>query len=122
MNKKAYITREEQMKCKKVAEAFSELYELENIVVLDVGRFGFVKLQYYRPPQGFDNVVTFTDSKDMFEDLWQEWLDTKLYLLAKEKQLEEMDYEKVFAGLPVEEQQKLVDRKQVFVEKAGITL
>lgn len=122
MNKKAYITREEQIKCKKVADAFSKLYELENIVVLDVGRFGFVKLQYYRPPQGFDNVVTFTDSKDMFEDLWQEWFDTKLYLLAKEKQLEEMDYEKVFAGLSVQEQKKLVDRKQVFAEQAGITL
>lgn len=80
---KSYITEIEQEKCRKVAKAYAELYEIENIVVLDVGRFGFVKLQYYRPPHSFDDVVTFTDSRSMFENLWEEWFDTKLYLLAK---------------------------------------
>ena len=42
---KSYITEIEQEKCRKVAKAYAELYEIENIVVLDVGRFGFVKLQ-----------------------------------------------------------------------------
>ena len=76
MMEKSYITAEEQKKCKKVAEAYAELYEIENILVLDVGRYGFVKLQYYRPPHGFEDVITFTDSRGMFENLWQEWLDT----------------------------------------------
>ena len=63
--------------------AYAELYELENILVLDVGRYGFVKLQYYTPEYGFNDVITYTDSESMFEDLWQEWLDTRLYLFAK---------------------------------------
>lgn len=70
MEKQVYITEEEQEKCQKVADAFAELYEMENIVVLDVGRYGFVKLQYYKPPQGFEDAITFTDSVALFEDLW----------------------------------------------------
>ena len=59
MEKKIYITKEEQEKCRKVADAFAELYELENILVIDAGRYGFVKLQYYKPPQGFEDAITF---------------------------------------------------------------
>ena len=51
--KEKYITDDEREKCRKVADAFAELYEIENILVVDAGRYGFVKLQYYRPPQGF---------------------------------------------------------------------
>ncbi len=92
MEKKVYITKEEQEKCRRVAEAFAELYGLENILVMDAGRYGFVKLQYYKEPQGFDDVITFTDSQSMFENLWQEWLDTKLYLMAKGTPLMEKGY------------------------------
>ena len=92
MEKKVYITKEEQEKCRRVAEAFAELYGLENILVMDAGRYGFVKLQYYKEPQGFDDVITFTDSQSMFENLWQEWLDTKLYLMAKGTPLMELHY------------------------------
>ena len=51
---KSYITDIERERCKKVAAAYAELYELENILVLDVGRYGFVKLQYYTPEYGFN--------------------------------------------------------------------
>ena len=50
---KSYITDIERERCKKVAAAYAELYELESILVLDVGRYGFVKLQYYTPEYGF---------------------------------------------------------------------
>ena len=53
-----------------MADAFVELYEMENIVVIDVGRYGFVELKYYKSPQGFEDVITFTDSVALFEDLW----------------------------------------------------
>lgn len=53
--KELFITEEEHKKCQKVADAFAELYEIENIVVLDVGRYGFVKLQYYSKERGFEN-------------------------------------------------------------------
>ena len=50
MEKQVYITEEERAKCQKVTDAFAELYEMEKIVVLDAGRYGFVELKYYKPP------------------------------------------------------------------------
>ena len=120
MEKQVYITQEEREKCKKVADAFAELYEMENIVVLDVGRYGFVKLQYYKPPQGFEDAITFTDSVELFENLWEEWLNTKLYLLAKDTPLLEKGYKSVFESLPEEKQSELIGRKDDFAKKAGI--
>ena len=122
MEKKIYITEEERAKCQKIADAFAELYEMENIVVLDVGRYGFVKLQYYKSPHGFEDVVTYTDSKVMFEDLWQEWLDTKLYLIAKETPLVESGYEGIYKSLTKEKQAELIEGKSDYAKAAGIIL
>ena len=120
MEKQVYITEEERAKCQKVADAFAELYEMENIVVLDVGRYGFVKLQYYKPPQGFEDAITFTDSVALFENLWEEWLNTKLYLLAKNTPLLEKGYKSVFESLPKEKRSELIERRDDFAKKAGI--
>lgn len=89
--KEKYITDDEKEKCRKVADTFAELYEIENILVVDAGRYGFVKLQYYKPPQGFEDAITFTDSKSMFENLWEEWFDTQLFFWQKEHQWLEWD-------------------------------
>ena len=51
--------------------------------MVNAGRYGYVKPQYYKPPHGFEDVVTYTYSRIVFEDLWQEWFDTKLNLTAK---------------------------------------
>ena len=64
MEKQVYITEEERAKCKKVAEAFRELYEMADIVVVDVGRYGFVMLKYYMPTHGFEEDETYTDSRN----------------------------------------------------------
>ena len=56
MDKQIYITEEEREKCQKVVDAFAELYEMADIVVVDVGRYGFVMLKYYKPPHGFEEV------------------------------------------------------------------
>ena len=122
MEKQVYITEEERAKCQKVADAFAELYEMENIVVLDVGRFGFVELKYYKPPHGFEEDVTFTDSKALFEELWQEWRNTKLYLLAKGTPLSEKGYKGIFESLTDEEQAAINEKQAVFAEQAGIIL
>ena len=42
-----YITEEQRAGCRKVADAFAELYELTDVVVADAGRFGFVRLQWF---------------------------------------------------------------------------
>lgn len=72
MEKKVYITEEERAKCQKVTDAFAKLYEMVDIVAIDVGRYGFVELKYYMPPHGFKEDATFTDSKILLEELWQE--------------------------------------------------
>ena len=119
MEKKTYITEEEQKKCRKVTDAFAELEDVD-IVVIDVGRYGFVKLQYYTPPTGFGNDFTFTDSRKLFEDLWEEWLHTQIIVLAKEMGINDIDYDNFFKRLPEEKQNELMSRKKYFAEKAGI--
>ena len=64
MEKQVYTTEEERAKCKKVAEAFRELYEMADIVVVDVGRYGFVMLKYYMSTHGFEEDETYTDSRN----------------------------------------------------------
>ena len=111
-----------EKKCQKVADAFAELYEIENILVMDAGRYGFVKLQYYSKQRGFENVFTFVDSKSLFDDLWQEWFDTKLILRARETPMQEMDYEEIFNCLSEQEKNELLDRKTEFAKAAEIEL
>ena len=119
MNKKSYIAEEEREKCRKVADVFAELEDVD-VVVIDVGRYGFVKLQYYTPPTGFENDFTFTDSMKLFDDLWEEWLHTQLIMLAKEMKIDDAGYDDIFKRLPEEKQNELRSRKQHFAELAGI--
>lgn len=119
MEKKAYITEEEQKKCRRVADAFVELEDVD-VVVVDAGRYGFVKLQYYTPPIGFENDFTFTDSIKLFDDLWEEWLHTQLIMLAKEMKIDDVDYDDIFKCLPEAKQNELRGRKQHYAELAGI--
>ena len=122
MEKKVYITEEEQAKCQKVADAFAELYDMADIVVVDVGRYGFVMLKYYMPLHGFEEDETFTDSRALFDGLWQEWLDMKLYLIAKGTPLLERGYKGVFESLSKEKQSELIERKIYFARMAGIDM
>lgn len=121
MEKKKYISDEEHEKCRRVVEAFAELEDVD-IVVVDVGRYGFVKLQYYTPPTGFENDFTFTDSKELFEDLYEEWLHTQLIVFAREMSIHDIDYDSVFKQLSEGKQKELEERKEDFAEKAGIAL
>ncbi len=122
MEKQVYITEEERAKCQKVVDAFAELYEMADIVVVDVGRYGFVMLKYYKPSHGFEDAITFTDSVALFEDLWEEWLNTKLYLMAKGTPLLEKGYKGVFESLSKEKQSELIVRKADFAKTAEIYL
>lgn len=54
-----YITEEQRVKCRKVADAFAELYELADVMVADAGRFGFVRLQWFSEGEGFDSAMAF---------------------------------------------------------------
>lgn len=119
MKQKIYITEEERRKRQRVADAFVEL-EDEDIVVGDVGRYGFVKLQYYTPPTGFENDYTFTSSRELFEDLWEEWLHIQIVMLAKGMDINDIDYDDIFRQLPEEKRNELMGRKEHFAKIAGI--
>ena len=117
-----HITDEESINCQKVADAFTELYENEDIVVLNAGRYGFVGLQYYKSPVGFEEVMTYTDSRSLFDDLWEEWLVTQLLKWAAGTPIADMDNEDIFKCLPKEKQEEFIERRLSFAEKAGIEI
>ena len=115
------ISGEEHAACRRVADAFSEIYSAD-LLVLDAGRYGFVKLQYFHPPFGYDEAGIFTTSKDLFNDLWNEWLTIQLLALTKGTPLADLDYQVMFQYLPVEKQQELMDKRDYFLSRSGITL
>ena len=121
MNKKqTYITDEEKENCQKVVDAFAELFENEDLTVVNAGKYGFIKLQYYRNHVGFDNAFSFNDSRHLFNDLWDEWLDTQLLNIAGDTPMAEMDYGDILKCLPPEKQQELLDMRKRLAEKAGV--
>ena len=122
MKKDTYISIEEREKCRKVADAFTELYEKEDIVVLDAGKYGYVKLQYYKEPFGFDDVFTYTDSRELFDDLWDEWFNGRLLEFASDTPVMEFDSPDIFKCLPKDKQKELMDKKIAFAKEAGIIL
>ena len=116
-----YISDEERKKCSRVAYAYGEFFEEADIMVLDAGRYGFVKLQYYTFPDGFDSVVTYTNSKEMFEDLWQDWFADQLLSLVEGTVLEELEYEEIFKCLPKEKQKEILDKQDYFKKKSELS-
>ena len=55
-----------------------------------------------------------------FENSWQEWLDTKLFLTGKSRKMAGMGYEEIFKSLPADEQKALLEKKDDFAVMAGI--
>lgn len=122
MEKKQFISEEERVKCLKVIDAYAELYEEtdDDIVVLDGGKYGFIKLQHYNYPDGFNTSMTFTDGMALFDDCWEDWLNMQLFYIAKGTPLEELDYEDIFLRIPEETRQTLMEKRAYFADKAGI--
>lgn len=117
---KTYITDEEIINCQKVADTFSELFDNEGLIILNAGKYGFVKLQYFKFPFGFDTMDSYYNSKSLFDDLWDEWLHTQLINLSSDTPMADMDYDDILKCLPQETQQKLLGMQKRFAEKAGI--
>ncbi len=122
MNKtKSYITQEEKINCQKVADAFAGVWEeFDQLVVVDAGKYGFVKLQYFREWEGFDAITSFFESKELFDDLWKEWMETYLYGLAAGTPMEEMYPEEILNCLTKEKQKEIFDKRFYFAEKSEV--
>lgn len=115
------ITEEERTVCRRVADAFAEMYSLD-LMVLDAGQYGFVKLQDYNYPFGFEEAGIFTSGRDLFDELWGEWYSLRLLALTKNTPLAELDYQDMFRCLPEKQQEEILGKREYFLDRSGITL
>lgn len=121
MNKSTtYITDEETINCQKVAAAFSEVFENEDLIIFNAEKYGFVKLQYFKFPFGFDTIDSYYDGKSLFDDLWDKWLHTQLINLTSDTPMADMVYEDILKCLSKEKRKELLDKKFQFAERTGI--
>lgn len=122
MEQESYITEIESERCRCVADAFAELYEGSDILVLDAGRYGFVELQYFKSGSGFNSNTIFNNSRELFEELWENWHDVQLMKLVEGTPMQELDYEDIYKCLPQKKQEEFKDKRRCFARKAGISL
>ncbi|EOS47393.1 hypothetical protein C809_02269 [Lachnospiraceae bacterium MD335] len=109
-----YITEEQRAKCRKVADAFAELYELTDVMVADAGRFGFVRLQWFSEGEGFDSAMAFSDSAELFEELWRIWYEHEVLTPVLGTPLAELDYDEIFQTLSKDRQEDILKKKAYF--------
>ena len=110
-----YITEEQRARCRRVANAFAELYELADVMVADAGRFGFVRLQWFNEGEGFDSAVVFSDSAELFEELWRIWYEHEVLTPVLGTPLAELDYDEIFQTLSKDRQEEISEKKKYFL-------
>lgn len=114
MKKQNFITNQETEKCQKIAQTFNKFCLQMDILVLDTGKYGFSLMKYY-DIDGFQCIDNYTNSSDLFNALWQEWLEEKLISLCCETPLINLDYEEMFKGLSKESQNEILETKKYFL-------
>lgn len=117
---KKYITEEERKKCKIIAGVFNDLFKHEDLLVLDAGRYSFVKLQDYTVPFGFRYIDTFRNSHDLFEDLWEEWISSQLISLTLDSPLEYLNSDDILKSLPPQVMKRVNRKKRRLMKEAGL--
>lgn len=112
---KIYIIKEQKEKCQKVADAFAVLYEVTDVMVVDAGRFGFVKLQWFSEEQGFDTAEVYLDSSELFEELWRIWFEYQVLTSVSKTSLVELDYKEIFEAFSEEKKQEIMQKREYFL-------
>lgn len=110
-----FITEKQRAKCRKVSDAFTELYELTDVMVADAGRFGFVRLQWFSEGEGFDSAMVFSDSEELFEELWRIWYEHEVLTPVLGTPLAELDYDEIFQTLSKDRQEEILEKKRYFI-------
>ena len=94
---------EERAKCHKVMAAFSEYFEeMEDITIADVGKVGIIWLRWFDGWQ-FDSQELFTESKELFEALFEAWAEHHLLTPLLGTPDAELEYEEMYNRLTTEE-------------------
>ena len=118
---KVYVTEEERISGRKVMEAFSEMYEEQDIIVVEAGNYGFVRLQWLRERE-FEIARVYSDSGELFDDLWEIWFDYHVLMPVLGTSAVELDYEEIFRLLPEDKQEELVRKREYFQSLCGDTI
>ena len=112
-----YITEEQRARCRTVADAFAELYDLTDVVVADAGRFGFVRLQWFSEGEGFDSAMVFSYGGELFEELWLIWYEHEVLTPVLGTPLAELDYDEIFQTLSKDRQEEISEKKKYFLDQ-----
>lgn len=108
------ITPKERVNCQRVVLAFEELYDLYgDMLVADAGRFGFVHLKWF-DGESFSSCNVYTDSFELFGDLWEAWREYQLLEPVKGTQLADLSYEELYELLKTEEKIALENKRVEF--------
>lgn len=108
------ISADERNKCKKVIDAFGELFALqEDMLAVDAGKHGIL-LMYYFNGKNFEFNELFTDSRALFEELWSDWMEYYLLSPVLGTAASELDFEELYEILPKEQKEELARKKQAF--------
>ena len=112
-----YITEEQRARCRTVADAFAELYDLTDVVVADAGRVGVVRLQWFSEGEGFDSAMVFSDGGELFEELWRIWYEHEVLTPVLGTPLAELDYDEIFQTLSKDRQEEISEKKKYFLDQ-----
>lgn len=113
MKQQNEITNSETEKCRRVVQAFDELFNRTNIFVLDTGKYGFALLKYDDHNEVY-SIKTYANSNRLFHALWQEWLIEELIELCINTPLIDLDFDEMFHRLPFSQRQTLLKAKKHF--------
>lgn len=120
MDMEKEYTKEVRSQCKRVADAFQEIYEMYgDMCVLDAEKFGFVVLCWFGG-SSFDENAVYKEPQELFDDLWEMWLDYKLLHSVLGTGREEIDYEQLYTELPENTKKEYENKKKYFMNLAGL--
>lgn len=112
------ITVEEKERCKKVVAAFNELYFMyDDMLIADAGKNGFVHLKWY-DGENFLVCDIFTDSRALFESLWEYWKEYQLLKPVLGTKLVDLTYEELYVQLRPEERTAMEKKRMEFWKTA----
>lgn len=65
--------------------------------------------------------IEFTDSREMFDDLWKMWMDYVLLAPVKGTDREELDYDELYAELSEDKKAEYEQKRQELLELSGLS-
>lgn len=115
----------EREKCRHIAAIFNPYFEsYEEHYIVEAGKYGFVFLNWYSERDSdygsFDHCNTFTESKDLFEGVWDEYLSHEIFIFAQKMDLLELEDEEILERMSSNEREALLSKKEEFTALAGL--